>query len=87
MSAGAPTDRRWLDTLLAWYFVSVWGSGFVATKIGIQYAAPFTFLSLRFAFGLICMIPIVLIARPVWPANRAELLVPIQIISAAGART
>ena len=73
MSAAAPTDRRWFDTLLAWYFVSVWGSGFVATKIGIQYAAPFTFLSLRFAFALACMIPIVLITRPVWPAGRAEL--------------
>jgi drug/metabolite transporter (DMT)-like permease len=73
VSAAAPTDRRWFDTLLAWYFVSVWGSGFVATKIGIQYAAPFTFLSLRFAFALACMIPIVLITRPVWPAGRAEL--------------
>lgn len=26
----------------------VWGSGYLATKIGIQYAAPFTFLSLRY---------------------------------------
>jgi drug/metabolite transporter (DMT)-like permease len=65
-------DRRWLDTTLAWYFVTVWGSGFVATKIGLQYAAPFTFLTLRFAFGLLCLIPVVLIARPQWPASRAE---------------
>ena len=73
MSAGAAPDRRWLDTLLAWYFVSVWGTGFVATKIGIQYAAPFTFLTLRFAFGLVCLIPLVLIVRPAWPKSRAEL--------------
>jgi drug/metabolite transporter (DMT)-like permease len=73
VSVGAPHDRRWLDTLLAWYFVSVWGTGFVATKIGIQYAAPFTFLALRFAFGLACLIPIVLIVRPAWPKSRAEL--------------
>jgi drug/metabolite transporter (DMT)-like permease len=33
---------RGFEALLAWYFVTVWGSGFVATKIGIQYAAPFT---------------------------------------------
>jgi drug/metabolite transporter (DMT)-like permease len=65
-------DRRWLDTALAWYFVTVWGSGFVATKIGLQYAAPFTFLTLRFAFGLLCLIPLVLVARPRWPASRAE---------------
>jgi drug/metabolite transporter (DMT)-like permease len=68
-----PASRRWLDTGLAWYFVSVWGSGFVATKIGIQYAAPFTFLTLRFAFGLLCLLPIVLLVRPAWPKTRTEL--------------
>jgi drug/metabolite transporter (DMT)-like permease len=71
-SDSSRTDRRWLDTLLAWYFVTVWGSGFVATKIGLQYAAPFTFLSLRFMFGLACLLPIVLVVRPRWPASRTE---------------
>ena len=65
--------RRWFDSLLAWYFVSVWGSGFIATKIGLQYAPPFTFLTLRYIFGLACLIPLVLILRPRWPASRAEL--------------
>jgi len=65
--------RRWLDPLLAWYFVSVWGSGFIATKVGLQYAAPFTFLTLRYVFGLACLIPLVLVLRPAWPASRAEL--------------
>ena len=70
----APTaDRRGFDSLLAWYFVIVWGSGYLASKIGMQYAAPFTFLTLRFGFGITCMLPIVLIARPLWPATRAEL--------------
>lgn len=55
------------DALLAWYFVIVWGSGFIATKIGIQYAAPFTFLSLRFAFGILCLVPLVLWLKPAWP--------------------
>ena len=55
------------DALLAWYFVIVWGSGFVATKAGLQYAAPFTFLSLRFAFGLIVLAPILWYAKPSWP--------------------
>ena len=27
------TQRPWFDAALAWYFVSVWGSGFLATKI------------------------------------------------------
>ncbi len=67
------TQRRWFETVLAWYFVSVWGSGFLATKIGLQHAAPFTFLTLRFAVGLACVIPIVLVTQPRWPATSREL--------------
>ena len=63
-------DRPWFDAALAWYFVSVWGSGFLATKVGLQHAAPFTFLTLRFAFGLACVVPIVLLMQPRWPAGR-----------------
>lgn len=68
-----PAAHGRFDALLAWYFVSVWGSGFIATKIGLQHAAPFTFLTLRFAFGMLCLIPIVLIMRPRFPGSRAEL--------------
>jgi len=68
-----PASHR-TDALLAWYFVIIWGSGFVATKIGLQYAAPFTFLSLRFAFGLLCLIPIVILLKPSWPQRRREWL-------------
>jgi len=63
------SSRRWIDIALAWYFVSVWGSGFIATKAGIQYAAPFTFLALRFALGVALMIPLALILRPRWPTR------------------
>ena len=69
----SPSDRRWLDAFLAWYFVTVWGTGFLATKIGLQYAAPFTFLALRFVLGLALMVPVVLLLRPRWPASPAEL--------------
>lgn len=51
----------------------MWGSGYIATKIGIQYAAPFTFLSLRYAFGLACLIPVLVLMRPPWPAAPREL--------------
>jgi len=69
---GSTPSNNTRDTLLAWYFVSVWGSGFLATKIGLQHAAPFTFLTLRFAFGILCLVPIVLIVKPRWPASRSE---------------
>ena len=62
-----------MNSLLAWYFVAVWGAGYVATKIGLQSAPPFTFLSLRFAFGLVCLLPVVLLWKPRWPSSRGEL--------------
>jgi len=67
------SERRWFEPFLAWYFVIVWGSGYIATKAALQYAPPFTFLSLRYAFGVLCVLPIVLIARPAWPGTRAAL--------------
>ncbi len=73
MSAPARTRGRF-ETCLAWYFVSVWGSGFLATKIGLQYAAPFTFLTLRFLFGIACLLPIVWLTRAPWPATRRDFM-------------
>jgi drug/metabolite transporter (DMT)-like permease len=67
------SGSRGFNALLAWYFVTVWGSGFIATKIGLQYAPPFTFLTLRFLFGLACLVPILVWVRPRFPASRAEL--------------
>src|SRR5258708_13385127 len=61
-----------MRALLAWYFVAVWGSGYIATRIGLQYAPPFTFLTLRFCFGLLCLLPVILIWKPRWPQPRAE---------------
>ena len=66
-------ERPWLDALLAWYFVTVWGSGFLATKVALHYTAPFTFLTLRFACGTACLVPFLFITRPHWPASRTDL--------------
>jgi len=62
---------------LAWYFVAIWGAGYLATKIGLQHAAPFTFLTLRFAFGMLCLLPLVLFSRISWgtPTALAHLAV------------
>ena len=53
--------------------MAVWGSGYVATKVGLQYAPPFTFLTLRFCFGLLCLAPVVALWPPRWPQSRVEL--------------
>ena len=60
--------------LLAAYFVLIWGSGYVATKIALQDASPFSFLTLRFALATLVLIPVVLWLRPRWPTTRAEWL-------------
>jgi drug/metabolite transporter (DMT)-like permease len=65
--------RPHLDTFLAWYFVLIWGSGYLASKTGLQYAAPFTFLSLRYAFGVSCLLLWILWSRPAWPKSRIEI--------------
>ena len=57
---------------LAWYFVLAWGSGYLATKAGLADAPPFTFLALRYAFGLLVLVPALLWLRPRWPATGAE---------------
>jgi drug/metabolite transporter (DMT)-like permease len=72
MIATPAPDRRWVDTALAWYFVSVWGSGFLASKTALLYAPPFTMLTLRYALGVACMVPVLLATRPAWPASRRE---------------
>jgi drug/metabolite transporter (DMT)-like permease len=61
-----------VNALLAWYFVAVWGVGYIATKIGLQHAPPFTFLALRFAFGLLCLAPVVVFLRVRWPRTTPE---------------
>ena len=68
------SPHRSSSSWLAWYFVVVWGSGFLATKVGLQYAPPFTFLTLRFAFGMLLVIPIALAVRPRWPDSPPQWL-------------
>lgn len=62
------------DAFLAWYFVLVWGSGFLATKLGLQYTAPFTFLTLRFTFGLACLALWAWAVRPPLPTSGREVM-------------
>lgn len=71
-SAVPPSSSSRVDSALAWFFVLVWGSGYLASKTGMQYAPPFSFLSLRYLFGLLCLLPWVLWSRPRWPQQPAE---------------
>jgi drug/metabolite transporter (DMT)-like permease len=72
VTARKAARERVPSLFLAWYFVIVWGSGFLATKTGLQYAAPFTFLALRFLLGVLLLLPILMWLKPRWPASGAE---------------
>ncbi len=50
-------------------FVLLWSSGFIGAKLGLPYAEPLTFLSLRFACVLLIMLPLVLAMRAPWPSS------------------
>lgn len=56
---------------LAGYFVTIWGSGFVASRIALQYAAPFTYIGVRYAFAfVVAMLAFGL--RASWPKTRSQ---------------
>jgi drug/metabolite transporter (DMT)-like permease len=48
-------------------FVVMWASGFVGAKLGLGYAEPFTFLTLRMAAVVVLLGIIVAVTRPKWP--------------------
>jgi drug/metabolite transporter (DMT)-like permease len=48
-------------------FVILWSTGFIGAKLGLPYAEPFTFLSLRFSLVLAILLPICWLSRAPWP--------------------
>jgi drug/metabolite transporter (DMT)-like permease len=78
LPAPSPATSYLASPVLAWYFVSVWGTGYLATKLGLQYAAPFTFLALRFMIGVVLLLPLLVWWQRQqalrWPDTPAEWL-------------
>jgi drug/metabolite transporter (DMT)-like permease len=67
--ADAPLAGAALVALSA-YFVIVWGAGFVASRVALQYAAPFTYIGVRYAIAFfVALFAFGLRAR--WPRERA----------------
>ena len=48
-------------------FVVLWSTGFIGAKLGLPYAEPFTFLSLRFLFVLVILVPLCWLLPARWP--------------------
>ena len=68
-----PASRRsaWA-VAIPFLFVLLWSSGFIGSKLGVPYAEPFTFLSLRYAIVMLLLVPIALLTRAPWPKDRVQ---------------
>jgi drug/metabolite transporter (DMT)-like permease len=51
-------------------FVLLWSTGFIGARMGMPYAEPFSFLSLRFGIAILLLGALALIARAPWPGWR-----------------
>jgi len=65
-------SSRWA-MLIPWLFVLLWSSGFIWSKLGVPYAEPFTFLTLRYLIVLAVLVPIALITRAPWPQGKTQI--------------
>jgi drug/metabolite transporter (DMT)-like permease len=52
-------------------FVFLWASGFIGAKLGLPYAEPLTFLTVRMSAVVLVLGAIILATRPVWPSRTA----------------
>lgn len=50
-------------------FVVLWSTGFIGAKLGLPYAEPFTFLSLRFALVIVLLTAVALATGAPWPRS------------------
>jgi len=72
-SAGADrgiTATRWFRTAAAIFFVFLWGSAFVPSKIGVLASSPLWFLVVRFAVSGAVALAIARALGAAWPRGR-----------------
>jgi drug/metabolite transporter (DMT)-like permease len=58
--------------VLSAYFVIIWGAGFVASRVALQYAAPFTYIAVRYSIAAVVALCAALAVRATWPATSAQ---------------
>ncbi len=56
--------------LYAPIFILIWSTGFIIARYGMPYSEPMTFLFLRFAAVVACMLPVVIWLKAPWPSWR-----------------
>lgn len=68
-----PRTSRW-TAAIPWLFVLLWSSGFIGSKLGVPYAEPFTFLTMRYCIVLAILVPIALVSRAPWPQGKGQMM-------------
>jgi drug/metabolite transporter (DMT)-like permease len=63
-----PVATIWIPAL----FVLLWSTGFIGARLGLPYAGPLTFLSLRYALAAGLLVIIALIMRAPWPRRPTD---------------
>ena len=72
MSVASSGGRSALIRAMPWVFVLIWSTGFVVARFGMPHSPPLTFLSMRYAFSLLCFGVWILLAGVDWPRERAQ---------------
>lgn len=73
----SPSPSAWpLASPLFWpgVFIVLWSSGYVAGKVGLPYAGPFTLIFLRFSVAAAILLAVSLATRAPWPATPRQWL-------------
>lgn len=55
--------------LLPFVFVVLWSTGFIGARLGLPHIEPLTFLTIRYAAVLLCMVPVAIASRAPWPRS------------------
>jgi len=66
-------SSRWAAAI-PWLFVLLWSSGFIGSKLGVPFAEPFTFLTMRYCIVLVVLVPIALVSRTPWPKGNRQMM-------------
>ena len=64
--------RTVIDSPLWWpsLFILMWSSGYVAGKLALPYAGPFTLIFIRFSTAALVLLAVALLTRAPWPTTR-----------------
>ncbi len=71
MSATAATSAR-ATALIPAVFILLWSTGPIGAKLGLPFAGPWSFLTLRLALAGVLLLALVLLFRAPWPASWAS---------------